>query len=196
MEENFDAFEVIARTRGKVDMDSVPTGGKLFPLWGWLTAIVYSLEFLLWQLLHQEWCLWLWVLIPVIGVSLMILFIRKDRDRTHMRTRESRLVLDYWIFAACVFCLGGFLFGFTGVYEVVENPLMALLVGVGAFITGGAMRFRPMVVGGLAGATIGVCSFALQGELWVWQMLAIVASAVAALIVPGHLYQKSVNDGI
>ena len=196
MEENFDALEVIARTRGKVELDSVPTGGKLFPLWGWLAAIAYSLEFLLWQLLHQEWCLWLWVLIPAVGVPLMILFIRKDRERTHMRTRVSRLVLDYWIFTACVFCLGGFLFGFTGVYEVVENPLMALLVGVGAFITGGAMRFRPMVVGGLAGAAIGVCSFVLQGELWVWQMLAIVASAVAALIIPGHLYQKSVKDGI
>ena len=196
MEENFDALEVIARTRGKVELDSVPTGGKLFPLWGWLAAVVYSLEFLLWQSLHQEWCLWLWVLIPAVGVPLMILFIRKDRDRTHMRTRESRLVLDYWIFAACVFGLGGLLFGFTGIYEVVENPLMALLMGVGAFITGGALRFRPMVVGGLAGAAMGVCSFTLQGELWAWQMLAIVASAAVALIIPGHLYQKSVKDGI
>ena len=194
--EQFDALEVIARTRGKVDLDSVPTGGKLFPLWGWLAAVVYSLEFLLWQLLHLEWCLWLWVLIPAVGVPLMILFIRKDRDRTHMRTRESRLVLDYWIFAACVFGLGGLLFGFTGIYEVVENPLMALLMGVGAFITGGALRFRPMVVGGLAGAAMGVCSFTLQGELWAWQMLAIVASAAVALIIPGHLYQKSVKDGI
>ena len=194
--EQFDALEVIARTRGKVELDSVPTGGKLFPLWGWLAAVVYSLEFLLWQSLHQEWCLWLWVLIPAVGVPLMILFIRKDRDRTHMRTRESRLVLDYWIFAACVFGLGGLLFGFTGIYEVVENPLMALLMGVGAFITGGALRFRPMVVGGLAGAAMGVCSFTLQGELWAWQMLAIVASAAVALIIPGHLYQKSVKDGI
>ena len=65
--EQFDALEVIARTRGKVELDSVPTGGKLFPLWGWLAAVVYSLEFLLWQLLHQEWCLWLWVLIPFWG---------------------------------------------------------------------------------------------------------------------------------
>ena len=73
---------------------------------------------------------------------------------------------------------------------------MALLMGVGAFITGGALRFRPMVVGGLAGAAMGVCSFTLQGELWAWQMLAIVASAAVALIIPGHIYQKSVKDGI
>ena len=26
MEENFDALEVIARTRGKVEMDKIPTG--------------------------------------------------------------------------------------------------------------------------------------------------------------------------
>ena len=196
MEENFDALEVIARTRGKVDLDSVPTGGKLFPLWGWLAAIVYSLEFLLWQLLHQEWCLWLWVLIPAVGIPLMILSIRKDRDRTHMRTRESRLVLDYWIFAACVFGMGGFLFGFTGVYEVVENPLMALLVGVGAFITGEEDRFRPMIVGGLIGAAIGIGSFLLRDELWGWQMAAVVLTAAVSLIIPGHLFEKRTKNGI
>lgn len=191
MEESFDALEVIAHTRGKVDMDSVPTGKKLFPLWGWLTVIVYSLVFLLWQLLHQEWCLWLWVAIPAVGIPIMIRFIRKDHLATHMRTREAKLVLNYWIFAACVFGLGGFLFGFTGLYEVVQNPLIALLVGIGAFITGGALRFRPMIIGGLIGAAIGICSFALQGDIWIWQTLAIVACALAALVIPGHLYNKS-----
>ena len=45
--EQFDALEVIARTRGKVEMDSVPTGARLFPLWGWLTAIFYLAAFIL-----------------------------------------------------------------------------------------------------------------------------------------------------
>ena len=196
MEENFDALEVIARTRGKVDMDNTPTGKNLFPLWGWLTACFYLAEFISWQLFRQEWCLWLWIGIPVIGAPLMTLIIRKDYERTHMRTRQSRLVLDYWIFAACAIGVGGFLFGFANIYEIAENPMICLLVGIGAFITGEECRFRPMIIGGIVGASIGIGAFLLHGELWYWQTLCIVLCAVSALIVPGHLYEKYVKDGI
>ena len=190
--EQFDALEVIAHTRGKVDMDSsVQTGGGLFPLWGWLSAVFYSLAFILWQLFHQDWCLWMWIGIPVVGFPIMFSLLRKDHARTHIRTRRSKLVLDYWIFAACVIGIGGFLFGFAGLYEVVENPLICLLVGIGAFLTGEAVRFRPMIVGGLIGASIGLGAFLLQGDLWVWQELCVVATAVSALIVPGHLFERN-----
>ena len=194
--EQFDALEVIARTRGKVDMDGAPTGGKVFPLWGWLTAFFYLAEFVLWQWLHQEWCLWLWIGIPVLGLPLMAVILRREHERVHMRTRVSKLVLDYWIFAACAIGLGGFVFGFAGVYEVVENPMICLLVGIGGFITGEATRFRPMIVGGLIGAAMGIGAFLLQGELWVWQMLVIVAVAVIVLIVPGYMFEKSSKHGV
>lgn len=196
MEENFDALEVIAQTRGKVDMDSVPAGAGLFPLWGWLTALFYSVEFVLWQLLHQDWCLWLWIGIPLVGVPAMVMILRKDHERTHMRTHQSKLILDYWIFAAIVFCGGGFLFGFFNIYTIAENPLICLLLGIGAFITGGLARFRPMIVGGLVGAAIGVAAFLFQGDLWVWQTLCIVLTSVSALIIPGHLYEKRVRHGV
>ena len=38
MEENFNALDVIARTWGKVELDSLPYGDRLFPLWGGLAA--------------------------------------------------------------------------------------------------------------------------------------------------------------
>lgn len=196
MEENFDALEVIAHTRGKVDLDDVPTGGNLFPLWGWLAAIVYLLEFFLWRLYGQEWCMWLWVAIPVIGTPLMSVFVRKDHQRAHRRTRESKFILNFWILAACCFGIGGFLFGFTGVYEMVENPLICLLIGLGAFITGSTARFLPMIVGGIIGVVIGIVAFTLQGDIWYWQMLAVAAAAVSALVVPGHIYQAKVKNGI
>ena len=196
MEENFDALEVIARTRGKVEMDDRPTGGWLFPLWGWLTAFFYLSEFVLWQFFHQEWCLWLWIGIPVLGVPLMMTIIRRDHRRAHMRTRRSRLVLDYWIFAASTIGIGGFLFGFAGIYEMAENPVICLLVGIGAFLTGEEARFRPMIVGGLVGAAVGIVSFILQGDLWIWQPLCVAFTALAALIIPGHLYERRIRHGV
>ena len=83
--EQFDALDVIARTRGKVDMDGAPNGDRLFLLWGSLTAFFYLLEFLLWQVLHRDWCFWLWIGIPLLGLPLMSVILRRDHERKHMR---------------------------------------------------------------------------------------------------------------
>ena len=194
--EEFDALDVIAQTRGKVKMDEVPTGDSIFLVWGWPTAGGFLLEFLLWQWLEQEWCMFLWVAIPMVGVPLMKRIVRKDYDRTHIRSLKSKLILDYWIFAACAIGLGGVLFGFAGIYEMVENPLICVLVGIGAFITGDERRFRPMILGGISGVAIGLGCFLLQGDLWAWQMLGIVLCAVVTLIIPGHMFVRSVKNGI
>ena len=53
-----------------------------------------------------------------------------------------------------------------------------------------------MIAGGLAAASIGILSFLLQGDLWEWQTLCVVLAALSALVIPGHLYEKSVNNGI
>ena len=102
MEENFDALEVIARTRGKVKMDDVPTGDRLFLIWGWPTVAFFGLMFVLWHMLRQDWCLFVWAGIPLVGIPLMVRELRKDRQRRHMRTISSKTILDYWIFAGAV----------------------------------------------------------------------------------------------
>ena len=126
----------------------------------------------------------------------MTVILRREHKRDHRRTRGSKLVLDYWIFAACAIGIGGFLFGCFDIYEVVENPLICLLVGIGGFVTGEVVRFRPMIICGLIGSAIGVGAFLLQGELWIWQTLAIVAVAAVSLIVPALLFNKSIKSGV
>ena len=196
MEENFDALEVIARTRGKVDMDKAPTGESLFLLWGTLTAGFFLLQFVLWELLHQPWCLWIWSGAVVIGWPWMIVLLRRDHNRTHHRTHEEKVILDFWIFAGAACAVGGFIFGLANLFELFAIPLMSLLVGIGAFVTGEVNRFRPKIIGGLAGAAIGIGSFIFQEELWAWQMLALSVVSVVSLVIPGFLYKKSIKDGI
>ena len=196
MEENFDALEVITRTRGKVDLDTTPTGENLFLLWGTLTAVFFLLEFVFWQWLHQLWCLWLWIGAVVIGWPWMIVLIRRDHDRTHRRTHGAKIILDYWIFVGAASFAGGLTFGFAGQFEYLMLPIISLLIGIGAFITGEILRFRPKTSGGLIGAAVGIGSFLLQGSLWPWQMLALALVAVVALVIPGILYKKRFRDGI
>jgi len=191
-----DALDVIARTRDEVKMSEMPTGENLFLVWGWSGAVFSALEFILWQCLHQDWCLYVFIGIPMVGIPLMIHFLRKDRERTHSRTRGAKLILDYWIFAGAACCTGSFILGLAGLFEACAIPLTCLLVGIGSFITGEVLHFRPKIIGGLAGCAIGMGSVFFQGELWHWQVLAMALVAVVALIVPGHLYKKRIRHGV
>ena len=193
MEENFDALEVIAQTRGKVDMDKAPTGENLFLLWGTLTAGFFLLQFILWELLHQQWCMWVWTGAIVIGWPWMIALLRRDHSRTHRTTHQSKVILDVWIFVGAACAVGGFIFGLADKFECFAVPLISLLIGTGAFVTGEVNRFRPKIFGGLAGAAIGIGSFLFQGELWTWQMLALAVVSVVSLVIPGLLYKKSIK---
>ncbi len=194
MEENFDALEVIAQTRGKVRMDDAPTGENIFLIWGWATALFFLLEFVLWQLFGQEWCLWLWVGIPLVGTPLMMRCLWRDHERTHTRTRQSKVILDYWIFVGAASCVSGFVMGFAGLYEVAFLPLVCLLIGIGCFLTGEVLRFRSKIRCGLAGCVLAVAAFLFQGELWPWQLLAVSLVSVVSLIIPGYLYNKAVAE--
>ena len=148
------------------------------------------------MVLRQPWCMWIWTGAAVIGWPWMIIILRRDHNRTHNRTHEAKIILDYWIFAGAACAIGGFAFGLADMFELFAVPLISLLVGIGAFVTGEVNRFRPKIIGGLAGAAIGIASFILQGDLWAWQMLSLSIVAVVSLVIPGFLYKKSIKDGI
>jgi hypothetical protein len=196
MEENFDALQVIASTRGKVDMDKAPTGENIFLLWGLLTSVFFLLQFVLWECLHQPWCMWVWLAAVLIGWPWMIVLIHRDHDRTHRRTHESKIILNLWIFIGASCAVGGLALGFADLFESLAMPLIGLLIGIGAFVSGQVIRFRPKTIGGIIGATIGMLSFTLQDDLWNWQMLTLSLTSVAALVIPGFLYKKSIRNGV
>jgi hypothetical protein len=194
--EQFDALEVIARTRGKVDMDKVPTGENLFLLWGILTSTFFLIQFILWMVLRQPWCMWIWSGAVVIGWPWMIVLLRRDHNRTHRRTHEAKIILDFWIFVGAACAVGGFVFGLANLFEFFAIPLMSLLIGIGAFVTGEVNRFRPKIIGGISGAVIGIGSFILQEDLWAWQMLALSVVSIVSLVIPGLLYKNRIKNGV
>jgi hypothetical protein len=87
-----DELDIIARTRSEVIGKNDLTGENLFLAWGYPTAIVLLLEFAALMWLNEDWCVWLWMGIPLIGTPLMIYFMHKDYERTHSRTFEQNVI--------------------------------------------------------------------------------------------------------
>ena len=118
-----DELDIITRMRSEVIGRKELTGENLFLAWGYPTAIVLFMEFAALILWNKNWCDWIWVGIPLIGVPLMIYFLNEDYERTHHRTLEANVILMMWIFIGFASCVGGTAMGFAGVFHLCYGLL-------------------------------------------------------------------------
>lgn len=187
-------LDIIAHIRSEVTGRKVPTGENLFLAWGYPTAFFLLMEFLALMLWHENWCEWLWLGIPLVGTPLMMYFLKKDYERTGRRTLDQNVILQMWIFVGFVSCIGGATMGFAGVFEIVYCTFQGLLIGMGCFMTGLILRYRPKTVCGIIATAMSSLSLFFQGELWPWQLLVAAIVTVVALIIPGHLFHQYVKN--
>ena len=188
-----DQLDIIARTRAEVMGEKELTGENLFMAWGYPTAIVLLAEFAALMIWHEDWCAWLWTGIPLIGTPLMIYFPNEDYERTRRRTLEQNVILMMWVFIGFASFVGGSAMGFAGVFEQCYCAYQGLLVGMGCFMTGIILHFRPKTVCGIIASMLSALPLFFQGDLWPWQLLITSAIAVIALIIPGHMFRTYVR---
>ena len=188
-----DELDVISRIRGEVISSKQLTGENLFLAWGYPTAIVLLLEFAALLIWNEDWCDWLWAGIPVVGVPLMMYFLNEDYERTHRRTLDQNVILQMWIFIGFASCLGGFAMGFAGVFQQCFFAYLGLLCGMGCFMTGIILHFRPKTICGIIASVLSAVPLFFQGDLWPWQLLVTAITVVISLIIPGHLFRRYVR---
>ena len=187
-------LNIIAQMRGQVLSRKELTGENLFLAWGYPTAIVLLLEFAALLIWNEDWCAWLWAGIPLIGTPLMIYFLNEDYERTRRRTHDENVILMMWIFIGFASCVGGAAMGFAGVFPLCYCAYQGLLIGMGCFMTGIILHFRPKTICGIIASLLSVVPLFFQGDLWPWQLLIASFISVIALIIPGHLFRRYVKQ--
>lgn len=187
-------LDIINRMRGEVMSRKDVTGENLFLAWGYPTAIILFIEFLALMIWGEGWYVWLWILIPLISTPLMRHCLRVDYKRTQHRTREQSYILTLWIFIGFASFVGGVAMGSVGVLEKSFFAYLGLLCGLGCFLTGIILNFRPKIICGIIASILSVIPLFLQGEYWPFQLLATSIITVIALIIPGHLFKRYVRE--
>ena len=187
-------LDMITRIRGEVMDRKELTGENLFLAWGYPTVIVLLLEFAALLIWNENWCAWLWAGIPLIGTPLMIYFLNEDYERTRRRTLDENVILMMWIFIGFASCVGGAAMGFAGVFQQAFFAYLGLLCGMGCFMTGIVLHFRPKTVCGIIASLLSAVPLFFQGDLWPWQLLVAAVIITIALIIPGHLFRRYVKQ--
>ena len=189
-----DELEMIAHIRSEVMGRKEVTGENLFLAWGYPTAIVLLLEFAALLIWNEFWCHCLWVGIPLIGVPLMIYFLNEDYERTHRRTLDQNVILMMWIFIGFASFIGGLAMGFADVFSLCYCSYQGLLCGLGCFMTGIILHFRPKIICGIIASALSAVPLFFQGDLWPWQLLVTSITVIISLVIPGHLFRRYVKE--
>jgi hypothetical protein len=161
-----------------------------FIFWGALIAVMSLIHYIFPNFIQQSCysALLYWVLIPVIGMVLTVIYNIKTRKKTGYETHIGRALKIIW----GVFNVAWVLLIVISI-EKNQNPTESILflLGIMILITGLLIRFKPFSFGGIS---VIICSIiCVYNPNNTWLLINGVAS-ILGLLVPGIILNYSKSD--
>lgn len=158
---------------------------KYFLLWGWMVFATAIIHFIMLNFgIENNWIIW-----PVMmGLTFMIYAVMIKKS-THERLASSyidRVNKYLWIGffgPILIIIMIGIFNSWTAAY-----PFFMAMYGWSAIVSGGLLKFKPLVLGGVASCLIGVITVFVPG-IYILLMLAL--SILFGFIIPGHALSRA-----
>lgn len=172
---------MIASTRRNLSQDSIH-----YLLWGWSVLIAALAHYFLLQINYPNHPIPWIIIMPLTGIAAVIIGKRQDKKavvKTHMDTAMGYLWAAFAVVLVLVLLSSAFQSRWNTTY-----PLLMWLYGLGTFVSGGMLKFKPLIWGGVASWILGSLAIFVPFEQ---QLLLLVAAIVASYIIPGHLLRNA-----
>ena len=185
MEKEFSEMESLDLIREMIENSKAKFGESsfFFLLWGWLVLLAsLSHFFLLTTGYGNPWLPW--PVMIVIGA-----FVSGVKGKRMNRGKQVKTYLDStmsYLWLGFIFTLFFILFfaGYGKISWDMSNVLIVTLYGMGSFVSGGILKFRPLILGGIASWIVAIISVFVPPE---YTLLSITVSVIIAYLVPGYL---------
>lgn len=168
--------EMIAVAKNDVKADAF-----IFLLWGYLVLIASITQFILLEL-NSDYNGVPWLLMPL-GAVITIIYVFRKNKQIRTKTHVSEFLKFIWIAFGVALSILMFLTTIPG-FQMM--PLIMTLYGVGLFLSGGALKFKPLIAGGIFCWICAIAGFEMQS---IYQLLILAAAVLGGYIIPGHLLQ-------
>lgn len=178
-EEGFQIIQQMIESAKKEISDN----GFFYLLWGYLVFVAAVGNFVMLKMdLTYAFITWP-ILMPLGGIiSIIYGIVVGKKQKRKSRTWVDHIFVYTWVaFGVSLFII--LLMGGKLGWEVVY-PMIILLYGIGTFISGGIMKFRPLVWGGVICWLISMIAFFVTFE---HQLILLIIAILSAYIIPGHI---------
>ena len=177
---------MIAKTRQDMGDNS-----SHFLLWGWLTLVACVGQFILKNVFDypKHYLVWL-LMIPGIIISTYLGIREKRTQRASTYIGDSMKYL--WMGMGISFFVLGMILGRQG-WNTNVFPFFMLLYGLGTFVSGQFLQFKPLIFGGVAAWALAIGSGYFNYD---YQMLFAAAAILVSYIIPAYMLRNKKNHSL
>ena len=166
--------------------DKYAEDGSMYLMWGWLVFICSLFQFVLLHVFQYEYHYIVW-LVTIPFFIFQYFYVRKKQKQQKVVTYTDTIVGYVWMTFAIVIILLGFVVGLltTGEYFTHIIHILLAIYGMPVFLTGVIVRFKPLIIGGIACWVL--CIISCFITIYDYQFLLIPVAMLVAWIIPGYL---------
>ncbi|MFY0608054.1 MAG: hypothetical protein JXR10_15145 [Cyclobacteriaceae bacterium] len=178
-----ESLQLITEMIGKAQKNYRSGGSFHFLLWGWVVMLANLAHYLLMIYSTYEHPYIVWLATFPAGIISAIYGARQSNSR-RVKTHFDSIHSQVWI-AASVGIFISILF--MGKLSFNHNCVILLFAGIGTYITGNLLRFKPLIAGGVSLALASVIAFNVS---IIDQYLVAAVGIFLGYIIPGYMLKK------
>lgn len=185
--EKFSPHESLKLIQAMLDKTKQDMGNNSvhFLLWGWVTFIACIGQYILKNIVHTEKHSLVWLIIfPAIIISIWMGF--RDRRTQKSQTYIGDSMKYLWMGMGISFFVLGLILGKMG-WESNVFPFFMLLYGLGTFVSGQFLRFKPLIIGGIMAWVLAIVSGYFSYD---FQILFGAGAILVSYIIPAYLLRS------
>lgn len=171
---------MISKTKQNMSDNSI-----YFLIWGWLTFAAFIGQFILKHVLQNEKHYMVW-LVVIIGIVFSIYQGKKDEKKVRAKTWVGENMSHLWAGMGISFFVLSMIITRMG-WGTVVYPFFIMLYGLGTFVSGNFLRFRPLIIGGIIAWILAVASTWANYD---YQMLFAAAAILFSYIIPAYMLRR------
>ena len=177
--------QMISNTKSKFQKDGFYT-----LMWGYLVLAATISQYLMIYVFElYQYNFIGWPILMTVGFVVTIVRAMKHSKKSKVRTHIDLFMSYLWSgFTVSIFIL---LYFSLRYYPLFAFPSVMVLYGMATFVSGGMIKFKPLIIGGILCWGLAIACFFVEQQI---QFFLLAASLIVAYIMPGHLMYLSKNE--
>ena len=171
---------MISKTKKDMSDDSI-----YFLVWGWITFICCTGQFVLKHILKYEQHYQVWWLV-IIGIVFSIWKGINEGKQKRVKTYVGESMKYLWIGMGISYFVLSMILDKIG-WGAAVFPFFIMLYGLGTFVSGGFLKFRPLIIGGIIAWVLAIAAAYVEYD---YQMLFGAAAILVSYIIPAYMLRS------
>jgi hypothetical protein len=186
-DDNFSPQQSLQLIQSMIDKTKQDISDKsiYFLVWGWITFIALTGQFVLKHICNYEKHYLVWWL-TVVGIVFSIWYSNNEEKTRKVKTYVGDSIKYLWIGMGIAYFVLSIILSKSG-WDNIVFPFYIMLYGLGTFISGSIIKFRPLVIGGIIAFGLAIGAAYIEYD---YQMLFGATAILISYIIPAYMLRS------